>query len=133
MPQYDRYRTEQQFGLLVGSILAAVGLWWIWRGKFPAAAAVLTFLGGSLLALGATVPRLLVLPHKGWMAMAEGMSWVMTRVVLGIVFFLVVTPIGVVKRMTGWDPLRRRGSPSASYWQPYTERHRDPKHFEKMY
>ena len=133
MPSYDRYRTERQFGLLVGGLFAALGVWWIWRGKFPTVAAVLTVLGGTLFVLGTTLPRLLVRPYRGWMTLAEGLSWVMTRVVLGIVFFLIVTPIGLVKRMNGWDPLRRRGGPSASYWHPYTERHRDPKHFEKMY
>jgi hypothetical protein len=67
------------------------------------------------------------------MALAGVMSFVMTRVILAIVFFLIVTPIGVVKRMTGWDPLRRRAHPEQSYWAPYPERQRDPRHYEKMY
>ena len=67
------------------------------------------------------------------MALAEGLSFVMTRVVLGIVFFLVVTPIGAIKRLTGWDPLRRRSRPAPSYWGAYPERQRDPRHYEKMF
>ena len=87
---------------------------------------------GLLLVVLATVaPRALYWPNRGWMALAEALSWVSTRVVLAIVFFIAVTPIGIVKRLTGWDPLRRRGKASESYWRPYPRR--DPQHYEKMY
>ena len=67
------------------------------------------------------------------MRLADGLSFVSTRIVLGLVFFLAVTPIGVVKRFTGWDPLGRRRSRRDSYWVAYSERQHDPKHFEKMF
>jgi hypothetical protein len=57
----------------------------------------------------------------------------MTRVILAIVFFLVLTPIGLIKRAMGWDPLHRRAVPGESYWRPYSERQHDPRHYEKMY
>ena len=63
----------------------------------------------------------------------EGLSFVTTRIILGIVFFLIVTPIGVVKRLSGWDPLERRSGRRSSYWKPYSERQRDPRHYEKMF
>ena len=55
--------------------------------------------------------------------------------VLPLVFFLVVTPIGVFKRLRGWDPLERRSgrTAGASYWRPYTGRQLDPRHFDRMY
>ena len=65
--------------------------------------------------------------------MAEGLSWVSARVVLGLVFSVAVTPIGLVKRLTGWDPLGRRRAPAESYWVPYSARQNDPKHFERMF
>jgi hypothetical protein len=127
------FRSEREFGLLVGGVFAALGCWWIYRGKFEFVAPVFLVLGALLVFLGASFPRALVLPCKAWMALAGVMSFVMTRVILAIVFFLIVTPIGVVKRMTGWDPLRRRADPEQSYWAPYPERQRDPRHYEKMY
>jgi hypothetical protein len=90
-------------------------------------------LGALLVFLGACFPRALVLPNRAWMALAGVMSFVMTRVILALVFFLIVTPIGVVKRTMGWDPLRRRSSPEQSYWTSYAARQRDPRHYEKMY
>jgi hypothetical protein len=48
------------------------------------------------------------------------------------VFFAVMTPIGVVMRRGGWDPLGRRGGRPSS-WVAYPRRQHDPRHFEKMF
>ncbi len=39
------------------------------------------------------------------MTLAEAMAYVSTRIILALVFFLVLTPIGLIKRAMGWDPL----------------------------
>ncbi len=127
------FRTETEFGLVVGAVFFLLGTWWVYRGKFPVASQSLILIGAALVLLGAVFPRALIYPNKAWMKLAEALAFVMTRVILGIVFFLIVTPIGMIKRMFGWDPLYRRSSPSASYWRPYSERQRDTRHYEKMY
>jgi hypothetical protein len=90
-------------------------------------------LGVLLMLFGLIWPRALALPNRAWMLLAEGLSYVTTRIILGLVFFLVITPIGLVKRLSGWDPLGRRSARSSSYWKPYSERQRDPRHYEKMF
>ena len=127
------FRAERSFGLLVGGVLALVGAWWLYRGRFPSVAPFAIGLGSLLVLSGALFPRALYWPNRGWMAFAEALSFVSTRIVLAVVFFIAVTPIGILKRLTGWDPLRRRGQPATSYWRPYSERQRDPRHYEKMY
>ena len=127
------FRAEREFGLVVGGIFVLLACWWLYRGKFIHAAYVTLPLGSVLLLSGLIVPRALVLPNKVWMLLAEGLSFVTTRIVLGIVFFVIMTPIGVIKRLTGWDPLSRRSGRSGSYWKPYSERQRDIRHYEKMY
>ncbi len=127
------WRSEREFGLVVGGVFVLLGAWWLYRGKFANAAHIVLPLGALLVVLGLIWPRVLVLPNKAWMLLAEGLSFVTTRIILGVVFFLVVTPIGIVKRLSGWDPLNRRGPRSDSYWQPYGERQRDRRHYEKMY
>jgi hypothetical protein len=67
------------------------------------------------------------------MGLAEILSFVSTRVVLGFVFFVVLLPIGAMKRLTGWDPLGRRAKPESSYWRTYSERQSDPQNYEKMW
>lgn len=127
------FRREREFGLLVGGVFALLGSWWIYRGKFANAAHVTLPLGALLIVFGLFWPRALLLPNKAWMLLAEGLSFVTTRIILGLVFFMVMTPIGVVKRLSGWDPLNRRAGKSDTYWKPYSERQRNTKHYEKMY
>jgi len=128
-----RFRAEREFGLIVGGVLVLLGGWWIYRGKFADAAYIMSSIGVLLVGLGLLLPRALVYPNKAWMLLAEGLSYITTRIILGIVFFLIVTPIGVIKRMLGWDPLSRRGPRGETYWRNYSERQRDPRHYEKMY
>jgi hypothetical protein len=126
-------RTLRSFGFTVGAILVLIAVYAILRGKPAVFGASTAAVGAVLVGFAAVAPRLLVLPYRGWMALAEGMSWVMTRVILFLVFVLVVTPIGVIRRITGADPLRRRSGSRESYWSPYPERQRDPRHYEKMF
>jgi Saxitoxin biosynthesis operon protein SxtJ len=132
-PQKRSYRTERDFGLLVGGVLLALGGWWLYRGRYTALSGLLLAVGATLVLFGALLPKSLVVPNRLWMKLAEAMGFVMTRVILGVVFFLFVTPIGLVRRLFGGDPLGRRAARTESYWKPYTERRRDPKHYEKMY
>jgi hypothetical protein len=126
-------RAEREFGLIVGGVLLLLSLWWLYRGKFPGVSHITLIVGPALVLLGLVFPMALVLPNRVWMAFAEVLSFVTTRIILGFVFFAIVTPIGVVKRLFGWDPLHRRAAASDSYWKPYSERQRDPRHYEKMF
>lgn len=129
----NSFRVEREFGLVVGGVFVLLASWWLYRGKLSNVAQVILPLGVLLIVLGLLWPRSLVLPNKAWMLLAEGLSFITTRIILGLVFFLVITPIGVVKRLSGWDPLSRRAARSTSYWKPYSERQRDPRHYEKMF
>ena len=126
-------RAEREFGLIVGGVLVLLSSWWLYRGKFVTLSQVTLALGGVLVLLGLLVPAVLVWPNKAWMALAEVLSFVSTRIILAFVFFGIVTPIGFVKRLFGWDPLNRRAARSDSYWIPYSERQKDPRHYEKMF
>lgn len=128
-----RYRAEREFGLLVGGILAVLGGVSLWRRGPLLRNEILLAVGGLLVVLGAVAPRLLVVPNRLWMKLAELLGRVVSPVVLAIVYFLVVTPVGLLRRLTGADPLLRRGPRRDSYWSPYPARQRDPKHYEKMF
>jgi hypothetical protein len=127
------FRAEKEFGLIVGAVFVVLGSWWLYRGKFIDPARVALPFGALLILLGLVWPRALVWPNRAWVLLAEGLSFVTTRVILALVFFLIITPIGVVKRLSGWDPLSRRAARSDSYWKPYSQRQRDPRHYEKMF
>ena len=97
----------RHFGWLVGGIFGLIGLWpLVWRQQSPRAWALTL---AVLLILPALVaPRLLAPVYRAWMLLGEGLAWINTRIILGVVFYGVVTPIGLVMRMLGHDPMRRR-------------------------
>ena len=70
----------------------------------------------AFLILGAVLaPAALVPVERAWMAMAHAISKVTTPIILGIVYFLVITPIGVVMRILGKNPLRH-GEHDGGFW-----------------
>ncbi len=103
------------FGLLLPVFVALVG-WGFWR-KSPDVAYAIWGGGGVLaLAYGAMAPfrRLL---YVGWMYAAFPIAWVVSHAILTAVFFLVLTPVALVLRLMGRDPLQRSPDPSlGSYW-----------------
>lgn len=117
----------------MGAIFSLLSAWWLYRGKLIGVAQVTLPLGAALIVLGAIFPRSLVYPNRAWMLLAEALAYVSTRIILGFIFFAIVAPIGKVKRMFGWDPLHRREVYSLSYWRPYSDRQRDPRHYERMF
>ena len=65
--------------------------------------------------LGIAAPRFLDPVYRAWMAVGEGLGWVNRWILLGIVFYGVLTPMGIVMRLAGRDPMRRRFNVRARY------------------
>ena len=122
---------DRKFGFVVGGALALLGSALVLAGS-RLAGPVLGGAGALLLVLGAAAPGLLGPLHRGWMAFARVLGRVNTALFLSLVFFLVLTPLGFVFRLTGRDELARRRQRRTG-WVPYPERNRDPRHFEKMF
>ncbi|TAN50168.1 MAG: hypothetical protein EPN26_10465 [Rhodospirillales bacterium] len=105
----------RKFGVTVGAVLLAFGVLSAWRNNglqywFSVPAVALVF--GGLAAPGALLPL-----QKVWMTLALLMGFVMTRVILTLLYYLVVTPTGLLMRILGKDFVQRKfDRPSASYW-----------------
>ena len=68
------------------------------------------------------------------MTLAVIMGWIMTRVILSVVYFLVLTPIGLVARLTGQRFLGGPVEPEkTSYWRPRRDHPPQREHYEKQY
>jgi hypothetical protein len=106
MPDAITTRTLRSFGLLVGGAFAVIGLWpRVWRGEPPRLWALA--LAVLLVGFGLVLPRALRHPYRGWMALGHALGWINSRILLGLVFYLIVTPMGIVMRLSGRDPMRR--------------------------
>ena len=108
----------RKFGFTVGLAFLAIGgvLWW--RGKHTGSIVALSL--GSLLVLGGLiVPTMLGPVERAWMGLAHLISKVTTPIFMGVVYFLVITPFGWVRRMSGKSPMLP-AAPDASRWMPHS-------------
>jgi hypothetical protein len=122
---------ERSFGVSVGAVLIGVAAYLAWRGRLDRAT-ILAGIGGVLVVLGLVAPRLLKWPAAVWWKLAMVLGYINARVILTIAFVLVLTPMGLLWRLIGKDPLSRHRK-SWTGWSPSPPRFRDPDHFKRMY
>jgi len=105
----------RHFGLTVGGVLALLGTISWWRGHHTPPL-VLWTIGGLLVVPGLVAPTLLGPVERVWMKFAEALAYVNTRIILTVLFYTVVMPIGLLRRLVS-DPLDRKlGQGEASDW-----------------
>ena len=103
-------RRLRSFGLVVGGVLALLGLWPVlFRHEKPRL--WLLGAGSALAALGAAAPRSLRHLHGAWMAAGHALGWINTRILLVAIFCGLLTPMALVRRWLGKDSMRRRFQP----------------------
>ena len=106
----------RSFGLIVGGIFAVIGVWpALWRGQPLRPWSLI--LGGALIALALVWPRSLAQVYRLWMAVGEVLGWINTRLILGILFYGIFTPIGLFMRLRGQDPMRRTLTPEVDTYR----------------
>jgi len=95
------------FGLIVGGIFLAIALWPFFfrpdEGPRPWALVV----GSLLLIQGLALPRSLGPIYRVWMKLGQALGWVNTGLILAVFYYSVMTPIGLLLRLFGKDPLTR--------------------------
>ena len=122
---------ERAFGVSVGIVLMLIAAYAVWRERMFIAQ-VTGGVGLLLATLGWLKPLWLYYPSKAWWKFAMVLGYVNARIILTIVFAFVLTPISLVWRLIGRDPLQRdrKNWPG---WSAYPERYRNPNHFGRMY
>ena len=112
--------SNRSFGLVFAFLFAAVGFLPLLSGRGVRSWALL--IGALFLATALFAPTILEPLSRLWMKFGLLLHRLISPVALGVMFFLVITPIGLIMRMLGKDPLRLKSDHSAqSYWIP-----RDP-------
>jgi hypothetical protein len=107
--------SNRSFGLVFAAVFAIVALW-----PLPWGGAVRWWslaVAAGFLVLALAIPSVLAVPNRLWLRFGLLLNRIVSPLVLGIVFFLVVTPMGIAMRLLGKDPLRlKAAAPGASYW-----------------
>ena len=107
-------REGRAFAFPVGAaFLILAGITW-WRDHVLLTQ-VLGGLGAALLAAGLAVPTALGPVQRAWMRLAHALSRVTTPIFMGIVYFVVLTPIGILRRRLGSNPVQH-APVDDSYW-----------------
>ncbi len=122
----------RSFGFIMALLLLALAGYLFWQEKSSAGywlAAAVVFAG-----LGGLVPKLLTPVYRAWMTLALVMGFVMTRVILTVLYLGLFTPIGLIARLLGKDLLEQRWNPQAqSYWVKRTPGEFKPEAAERMF
>lgn len=123
--------------LSVGTVLLALGGWSWWR-VHPWRAGILAGAGACLLLLGLAAPRWARPFHLVWMRFAALLGYVNSRLILGLMYYGVFTPLGFFLKLAGRDPLRRRGAfrqkqSAESYWIARSKPRQDREQFERLF
>ena len=122
---------ERSFGVSVGAVLCVIaGI--LWCRHRVLRAQVLVGVVAVLLVLGLVAPPLLKYPSRYWWKFSLALGRVMATFWLSLLFFVVLTPVSLVWRLMGRDPLARRRDRWPG-WSRYPERYRNRKHFDQMY
>jgi polyferredoxin len=122
----------REFGLTIGAVLLLISGVALWRGK----ASYLYFLVFSFLfiSFGIIVPERLRLLQKAWMALAVVIGFFMSRVILTILFYGVVTPIGLLTKLFGKDIMDQRiAKERPSYWHERPAAAKAKESYENQY
>lgn len=122
----------RKFGLMMAGVICVLfGLFFPWlldRGipHWP-------WILGAVFATPALLfPAALKPVYRGWMKVGHALGWFNTRLILGILFYLLVLPMGLIMRLFGKDPMARKlDQATTSYRVKSVSQPKD--HLEKPY
>ncbi len=120
----------REFGLVTGGLFAGIfGLLlpWLFGFNFPLWPWVIAGIFWGL----ALIPNGLKQIYRGWMYLALAIGWVNTRILLAMVFYLMITPFGLIMRLFGKNPIKNKPSTLVSYRKLVQPR--SPKHVERPF
>lgn len=124
-------------GLIVFLSHSHVVGWWGWNwmeGVENTGWRWLLGIGIGLFVLSRVAYPIMKPVHVAWMKLALVLGWISTRIVLGLFFYLVLTPVGLLMRLVGKDMLNERIDRSAqSYWVKREPKPFDPASYERLF
>ena len=130
MGQLSNRREIRNFCLIVGGIFCLIGVWPWFRGEDPRIWALA--IGGALIALEGILPQALVPVHRAWMFLGHIMGWVNTRILLAIVFYGIITPIGMARRWFSADTINHSFDTSLATYR-VTRKGRPGSHMKRQF
>ena len=107
--------SDRSFGFVFAAVFAIIAVWPLWHGQALRWWALAVAAAFALVAV--VVPKLLALPNRLWLKLGLLMGKIVAPIALGILFYAVFMPVGVLMRLLGKDPLKlKRDDAAPTYW-----------------
>jgi len=105
----------KKFGITMGIILTIIGFFLLWKKNNNYD--YILFLALAFFITGLVLPSILKPVYKAWMSLSVVMGMIMTKIIMVIIFYLILTPVGLVASLTGKKFLDMKINKEAkSYW-----------------
>jgi hypothetical protein len=122
----------RKFALTLFCALGILGCIFVWRKRDIGF--VLWGIGSAALLIGWAQPRVLSPVYKYWMKLALALGFITSHVLLGLLYYFVFTPTGLVMRLLGKNPLALQlDKTNNSYWIKREGGKYDKQRYEKMF
>ena len=122
----------RKFGLTVGGVLMLIAALLFYFDK--SSAPYFGVIGAILLLSGIIISQVLKLPNKIWMGLAIVLGFFMSRLILTILFYLVLTPIALIAKIVGKKFMILKYDRSANtYWEKRTHIQNKPVDYERQF
>ena len=110
-------RFLRQFTALFILFFGIVGALCYFRHELPGVALTIWVVAGLIGTFGFFILPMMRWIYVGWMVALFPVGWVMSHLILAVVLYLVMTPVGIIMRLCGRDPAHRKFDPTTeSYW-----------------
>ncbi|MBM4005399.1 MAG: hypothetical protein FJ295_19255 [Planctomycetes bacterium] len=112
-------RERYVFALLMPPFVALVGYALERRTATPNLGLIVSLIGAAISVVGIAWPPLLRAVFLVWMALVYPIGWLVSQLLLVMLYYAVITPAALIMKLRRFDPMQRRFDRSAaSYWQP---------------
>tara|TARA_B100000575_G_C23141820_1_gene664671 strand:- start:5123 stop:5524 length:402 start_codon:yes stop_codon:yes gene_type:complete len=107
--------SERNFGFVFSAIFLIIAFYPLMHGKDLRVWSII--ISGFLIILSIFFPKTLKLPNKLWFKIGIILGNIVSPIVMGIIFFLTVTPVGLIMKMLNKDILQEKIGKEKSYWK----------------
>ncbi|HNW59493.1 MAG TPA: SxtJ family membrane protein [bacterium] len=127
-------RSLQQFAAVLSSALLLIGAFFFFVQRDAGTTLGIVALLLLLLATALFRPLLLRPLHLAWMALAFALGGLVSRLLLTLLFYVVLTPVGLVLRLFGKDFMQRRAQKKgASYWIRRPQNEKNKEQYQRLF
>ena len=120
------------FGVTIGIILLLIAGFLFYKDK--ESFQIFLYIAGAFIGFGSIIPIILKPIYIVWMVFAVILGWFMTRVILSLLFYVIITPIGLVLRIFGKDFLDlKKQAVQGSYWNQRDSNLEKNQNYEKQF